>query len=116
MDGRVFRVDVGSGAKIAQIELEDAKLHPEVKKLPRLLLKLLTQSWLDGPASDKAEASLLWTPCLLAEEVGALFCCTALAGIREEVSEAVQFWSDGRHTPGCGILAWVGAQGKRGHG
>ena len=107
VDGRVFRVKLGSSAKIAQIPQCDAREHPDVKTLPRLLLRLLGQQWLDQPATGKSDVALLWSPCLAADEVEWLFSRRCLADSRDEIADAITFWRDARLlSRDAGLLAY----------
>lgn len=93
--GRVFSVKV-TNARTAQIPQVDARYHPEVKTLPRLLLRHLEQPWVDGPAKMKMPESLLWTPCLSQSEVEELFKTEKLSPFRDEIWSAINFWDDAR--------------------
>ena len=83
--GDPHRVELRGHCKVAQIPQRDARFHPDCKELPRLLLRLLGQEWVDSLARAKAVAGLLWAPCLSADEVDALFVTEPLAGLREQV-------------------------------
>ena len=98
LSGRVFRVEV-SGARMAQIPQCDAREHPDAvgeQSLPRFVLRLLGQAWLDGPAKIKMPEALLWTPCLAQAEVEAVFTSERLASVRDNVWDAIHFWDDAR--------------------
>lgn len=104
-DGRLFRVILPPGARVAQIPQWDARSHPDVRgerSLAKLLLRLLGQEWVDASAAVKASASLLWTPCLTREEVEETFAAPPLASIKRCVWEAVRFWDAVKVVPATG--------------
>lgn len=101
--GRVYSVDV-TGASVAQIAQQDAREHPEVKKLSRFMTSLLKQSWLDGPAITKIPEALLWAPCLTQAEVEWIFTSERLAPERDNVWKAIEFWNEARLVESCAEL------------
>ncbi len=95
-NGSVYTVIIKQPYKLAQIEQWDAREHLDVKDLPKKVLELLGESWLNGPANLKAPISLLWTPCLIKEEVERLFENEILTGIKSEVKNSIHFWQDAK--------------------
>jgi hypothetical protein len=97
INGQVFWVEVRSqDGKVCQIAEPDARFHPDVKKLPKLLNDKLGADWIDGPSHLKQQIAPLWAPCLLAEEVEELFSSTVLAPLRQQISGAISFWQGAR--------------------
>jgi len=97
INGQVFWVEVKSqDGQVCQISQPDAKDHPDVKALPKLLNAKLGADWINGPSHLKQKISPLWAPCLLAEEVEELFSSTVLAPLRQQILGAISFWQGAR--------------------
>lgn len=94
VEGEAFLVKIEGWSRLAQIPQRDARFHPDCRGLPRTLRRLLGQAWFDLPARQKAPISLLWAPCLGAEEVESLFALEPLASLREEIASAITLWRD----------------------
>lgn len=92
--GRLCVVIPGDGARIAQISQEDAKFHPDVRALPKLVLSLLGSRWPSLSASDKQPLSLLWAPCLSQDEVEQLFSEPAIAEYRQSLFDSISMWRE----------------------
>ncbi len=101
--GRVFTVDAGNQAKLAQVRQRDARFHPEASgdaNLAKLLLRLLDRGWADGPLEAKQSIAVLWAPCLERAEVERLFELPPLAAVRERMWQAIKFWDEARLVQG----------------
>ncbi len=84
---------------VAQIPVKDSRYHEECRVLPRLLLRLLGQEWLDAQLLEKEAAGRLWMPVLTTEEVDILFQQDPLARIRGQVQRAIRYWDDAQFVP-----------------
>lgn len=93
-DGVVYEVELTGKCLIAQTRIEDARDHPETKTLPKLLLKLLGQDWVDSALKNKNELGQLWIPCLSKGEVDALLQTPSYSHIRESIWENITYWDD----------------------
>jgi hypothetical protein len=82
--------------KIAQIEEKDTKFHLEAKELPRLILKLFGEKWINNSAQVRTGAALFRTPCLTEEEIESLFNTEFLFPIKEKIWNSIHFW-DGQN-------------------
>lgn len=100
---RVYRVAVPMNARMAKFVGPDGtdpdnttiSLHPDVSRLPALLLTSLGPGWAGQGLRGKARPGLLWIPCLSKEEVEMLFRnLPVLARIRASLWDAVTFWDD----------------------
>jgi len=98
--GTVYRIEQLTGAKVAQIQEQDAKLHKDAKSLHKTLLSLLdtySKNFLTSASmSEKAAIAALWMPCLSRDEVEALFKIEPLAGIREQLLASIWLWKDAK--------------------
>ncbi len=94
--GRVYQVGQMDGARIAQLNVPDDKLHPDATRLHKTLLTLLGgANWLLTPLAQRQALAPLWMPCLTRNEVKAMFARESqLAGIRSQVIAAITFWND----------------------
>ncbi|MFW5836426.1 MAG: hypothetical protein ACOCVM_00355 [Desulfovibrionaceae bacterium] len=64
------RVDIRGEFDLCQDnEFEDARMHPECRTLPMLVLKLLGREWAEASLEEKAGAAPLWSPCLSKADV-----------------------------------------------
>jgi hypothetical protein len=94
--GQVFQVELRD-AQIVQLPCKDARDHPDLKVLSRLLPRLLPAGWADRPAEQKLPEALLWAPCLSAAEVEQIFQRSDFLGEhRATVRAAVTLWSTAR--------------------
>lgn len=96
--GRVYEVRQLVGARVAQLELPDAKLHADARSLHKTLLQLLGgSSFLTGTWAARQALAPLWMPCLTRDEVEALFATEpALAAIKTRLMDQIGFWKDVR--------------------
>jgi len=93
--GQVFKLEIAAeNAKICQIDQWDAKVHPEVKSLPKLLNACLGDGWISGNLQEKQDIAALWAPCLSKDEVDQLFCSGRLKDLRETLWGSIKFWDD----------------------
>jgi len=90
--GVIYAVEPLGECLLAQIKEEDARCHDDCRKLPRTLIRLLGEGWADKPVEEKDPIAVLWTPCLLKEEVDGLFRKSPLALIRKEIWDSITFW------------------------
>lgn len=85
-------------ANVVQIsQYQDAKLHPDVKKLPRLITKYLGQNWLDSAIDDKQLYGQLFIPLLSSEEVSTILSTPELLDLKEQLLKLSTFWQDVHH-------------------
>lgn len=99
--GRVYRVGQLDGERIAQLNVPDAKLHPDATRLHKTLLTLLGGStWLTSDLAERQAIAPLWMPCLAREEVEALFTSQPLlASIKTNLVSQICFWGAVRLAP-----------------
>lgn len=90
-DGAVFVVEARD-ACAAQLACKDAREHPDVKALLKLLLSLLP-GWGDLPLADKAAEAPLWAPLLGAGEVQHILDTSIrLRPHIDQIRAAITFW------------------------
>ena len=88
-------------ANVVQItNYQDAKLHPDVKKLPRLITKYLGQHWLDSDLDNKQTHGQLFIPLLSREEVAKTLSFPELVDLKEQLRKTSTFWQDINHVQG----------------
>lgn len=88
-------------ANVVQItNYQDAKLHPDVKKLPRLITKYLGQNWLDSALANKQTHGQLFIPLLSGEEVASILSTPELLDLKEQLTNTSTFWQDINHVDG----------------
>ncbi len=88
-------------ANVVQItNYQDAKLHPDVKKLPRLITKYLGQHWLDSDLANKQTHGQLFIPLLSSEEVSDILSTPELLDLKEQLTKTSTFWQDVNHVNG----------------
>lgn len=93
VDGVVYRVELPpADSRVCQIVEADARYHPDVKSLPKLVNSLLGHDWMDLLLKEKQSIAALWAPCLSADEVEEVFRNSKLAPLRRTVWESVDFW------------------------
>jgi len=91
---------VGFAGKTNVVQItnyQDAKLHPDVKKLPRLITKYLGQNWLDSDLVNKQSYGQLFIPLLSSEEVSSLLSTPELLDLKEQLTKTSTFWQDVNH-------------------
>lgn len=102
-DSRAYRVEFAGRYSLCQVKrYEDAKDHPEVKTLRRLLLKKIGPGWLSDPLARQVGLGgldggfgRLFIPCLTKEEVEQISQeDDLLRSIRDEIFHAVRYWDD----------------------
>lgn len=97
MNGMVYRVEFASAKGcVCQIVEPDARIHPDVKSLPRLVNALLGCDWMDRSLREEQAIAALWAPCLSKEEVDCLFESPTLMPLRQTLWDGVSFWSHAR--------------------
>jgi hypothetical protein len=93
-DGVVYEVELTGKFLMAQAKIEDARYHPECIALPKLLLKLLGQNWIDSPLEEKNKLGRLWIPGLKKTEIDNLLQSSSVRHLREPIWESINFWDD----------------------
>ncbi len=101
----LYHIALPVGSRVAQLtnrrgrsyDTSDARFHPDVETLQRLLAQSLGPEWAGRRLRGKAKSGLLWVPCLFKEEIDALFRhVPELARIHSRIWNAISFWSDVR--------------------
>lgn len=88
-------------ANVVQVtNYQDAKLHPDVKKLPRIITKHLGQNWLDSDLCNKQAHGQLFIPLLSSEEVSSILSTSDLSDLKEQLTNTSTFWQDVNHVEG----------------
>ncbi|MCP1727624.1 hypothetical protein J2T60_001624 [Natronospira proteinivora] len=96
IEGQAYQVELSSDAVVAQIPENDAKWHPDVKRLPKAVLKHLGLGWATLPLEEKAHISPLWGPCLSAQEVERLLDEELLVDLKGELRKLITLWDDAK--------------------
>ncbi len=95
---RAYRVEFAGDYCLCQLKgYEDAKYHPEVKTLRRLLFGKIGRQWPSEPMQRKVDGAIgkLFIPCLAKEEVEQIFQENdLLREIRDEIFPAIRYWDD----------------------
>ena len=99
----------GEYALAQLVDYEDAKIHPDCRRLKKKVRRALDQdgrfSWATQEMETKHPAGQLFYPCLTAVEVEDVFqSADALRKSRDEIRGSISFWSDvelveGDHLP-----------------
>jgi hypothetical protein len=82
---------------VAQLtDHEDAKLHPDVKALPKLVLSILGQEWIDYDAQLKSDlgVSQLFIPAMRKAEIDKFLSYEHNGKLREAIKKKSTFWAD----------------------
>jgi len=87
-------VSILDNAKVAQLNIVDAKLHPDIRVIRNLLFKELGQSWIDSHLDAKRTLSPLWAPCLQRSEVESIVTTSFRYAFCQHLRESITFWSD----------------------
>lgn len=92
----VARVRFPGRFAMVQLTVADARFHPDVKALPRVLLELLGgASWIAAPLETKRVAAPLYAPALAREETEAVLDELPDASrVKEALRTASRFWTD----------------------
>ena len=83
--------------KIAQAPQSDAKFHPDVKQLPKEILRFLGAEWTSLPARNRLDIAPLFLPAVSKEEVEETM--LGIKGgneLREIISTKCTFWQDAK--------------------
>lgn len=75
-------------------DYSDAKFHPDVKSLPKLVLKHLGQEWIDSKLSCKLLLGRLFIPSLEKEEIESILSDDLFKELKEELINTSLFWKD----------------------
>ena len=83
--------------KIAQAPQSDAKFHPDVKQLPKEILRFLGAEWTSMPARNRLDIAPLFLPAVSQEEVEETM--LGIKGgneLREIIRTKCTFWQDAK--------------------
>lgn len=75
-------------------DYQDAKLHPEVKSIPKLILNHLGQNWLDSDLVGKKELGQLFIPLLSKDEADFILSTPEMQLLKISLIDHVNFWND----------------------
>jgi hypothetical protein len=75
-------------------DYQDAKLHPEVKSIPKIILSHLGQNWLDSDLVGKKDIGQLFIPLLSKEEVESILLAPEMQSLKMSLFNHVDFWND----------------------
>lgn len=103
---QLYRIEPSEKALVVQLKgIDDAKNHPDCKKLKGTLISLLSKiKWTENAIEEKRAIAPLWAPSLTKEEVESLFSLEPLKSIRDEMWNAVTFWKTLRRLDSVGEL------------
>lgn len=91
----VCTVGFKGGVDLVQVtNYPDAKFHPDVKNIPKLLLSYLGQQWLESDLEVKSEFGPLFMPLLNKEQVEKILSHPVLVQLKQTLIKEVKFWSD----------------------
>ncbi len=91
------KVQLPRSARVAQVvDYPDARFHPDVKRLPRIMLGTLEQKWVDSAMTKKGSGlGWLYMPVLSKDEVDALLsACSLGQAIATQMKTESTFWQD----------------------
>lgn len=77
-------------------DYHDAKYHPDIKTIPKVIAQYLTQEWLDKPLYAKERLGRLYIPLLEKEEVEDIL-SSNLEGLKFQLHDESKFWDDVYH-------------------
>lgn len=87
---------VGTPNVVKLKDYHDAKYHPDIKAIPKIIAQYLTQEWLDKPLSLKQRFGMLYIPLLDKEEVGDIL-SGHLEALKFQLCAESKFWNDVYH-------------------
>ena len=93
----ICTIDIVGKATVAQLtDFEDAKLHPDVKALPKLVLSILGQEWVDYDAKVKSNlaVSQLFIPAMRKAEMDKFLTFEHYGKLKAAIEKKSTFWSD----------------------
>lgn len=93
----ICKVMLSAKATLVQLEdYQDARFHPDVRNIPKIILEHLGQSWVDSSVSSKTLAGKLFIPALSREEVASILLSDSpiLKKMKDELIERSTFWQD----------------------
>jgi hypothetical protein len=91
----VCTVEFDDEASVVQLSnCHDAKLHPDVKLITKLVLKYFGQNWLEDDLKNKEVFGKLFIPLLSKNEVSKILNTPLLKGLRTILLENSKFWND----------------------
>lgn len=93
----VYEISVEVGRTACQIVrpegIPDAKFHPDVQRLRKLIITLLPRDWFALPARQRADIAPLFLPCASQSDIHDVLDGSGYF-IAEEIKEAVTLWRD----------------------
>ena len=82
---------------IVQVPLKDAKYHPDVKKLPKVILNFLGMAWRDKAVADRLDLAPLFLPVVSKKEIEqVLHSIEGNDELRETITNTSRFWQDAK--------------------
>lgn len=82
----------GSYSAVQLTDFQDARFHPDVKKLPATFRKNVGQAWLDADIADKKALGALFIPVLSQNEVNGIM--LNYPEIADTLRSTSTFWKD----------------------
>jgi len=88
-------VELHGDSKAVQLAAyQDAKLHPDVRTLPKFIMTHLGQKWLESDIESKLNVGKLFIPLLSKEEVESILNTSNMRKLKEQIIKESLFWND----------------------
>jgi len=93
----VFEVSNLVNANAVQIPQVDARHHPDVGTLHKILVQLLTVEWFTiKPLVDRQAIAPLWMPGMTREDMERVMQHTELVSIKDKLASSITLWHDAK--------------------
>lgn len=97
---RVFEVRIEGCAKVAHLDVTDARYHDDIRQLPRAIVNTLGKEFSCLPLAERAQVAPLFMPYMTKEDLQRLASQSALVQkCLEEAMRQSTFWPSASPTP-----------------
>ena len=105
-------VTIPGPARIVQLRERDAKFHPDVRELPKLILRIFEEKWPQQPIACRMDVAALFMPVATREEIEEVLRTHPKGdALREEIAQASTFWKSAKLLePGAKALKYVSGE------
>jgi hypothetical protein len=105
----VRMVTIPGRARIVQLREKDAKFHPDVRTLPKLVLSVLEDNWAQLPVTSRLDIAALFLPAATHEEIEeVLGRIPEGEALREKIAQTSTFWKGAKLlSPGADALKYA---------
>lgn len=91
----VCSVSFNGAVKMVQLtDYQDAKLHPDIKSLPKIVLNFLGEDWKKSSVEEKKDIGALFIPILNKEEIDKILSTKILQDLKSRIMIESTFWDD----------------------